>query len=366
MSNVIHLNLPSRRQTRADCQAGLLRCFARHRRFGDDVFWLKENAELLNILECTRARGDTAAAEALADAVCAAHEGFYARVERRLGFFPQYYRFLLSICLDLEDLGMPGTKSEALCHWVAREGLAEAELSDLQRAEARRLMARRGVDPLPADGGLTERLHRFIDRSETFAMPNKKAAYELTHIVFYLSEYGRRDPCLSADALVSLDYAGLLAFLDQNADLLAEICVALRHAGAEPPAIWEDWLEQQTHRFAIATGAQADPADDYHEYFVCNWALMQAGRSGFVRPLAEDRASFHRPRGGAGPLREISECMYRLAEARSGDWGLMRPLVEASLTEPGRAILDRAERSSPRFGAFFAGFARTGLRGVAL
>ena len=173
------------------------------------------------------------------------------------------YRFLLSICLDLEDLGLPGDKGEALAHWVDTQELPEAELSDLQRAEARRLLARRGVRALDWDVGLEDRLRRFVNRSETFAMPNKKAAYELTHIVFYLSEYGRRDPNLDQAAITSLEYAGILAYLDQNADLLAEICVALRYTGQTPSPIWEDWLEREVHRFKIATGPQADPQDDY-------------------------------------------------------------------------------------------------------
>src|SRR5690606_18363133 len=112
--------------------AALLRCFAHHRRFGDDVFWLKENAELLNILECS---GGTPGRDALET-----HEGFYRNIEKRLSFFPQYYRFLLSICLDLEDLGMAGNKGEALVNWAADQGLARCEISDLQRLEARRIM----------------------------------------------------------------------------------------------------------------------------------------------------------------------------------------------------------------------------------
>ena len=120
MSNVIHLNVPSQRQTQQARFDALLSCFAGHRRFGDDVFWLKENAELLNILECTGTQVD--------DSALAAHEGFYAQVEKRLGFFPQYYRFLLSICLDLEDLGMPGHKGTALAAWIDQQGLVEAEL----------------------------------------------------------------------------------------------------------------------------------------------------------------------------------------------------------------------------------------------
>lgn len=116
MSNVIRLNVPSQRQSKRDRHAALIASFAQHRRFGDDVFWLKENAELLNILECT---GTALDADTLAP-----HEGFYKQVEKRLGFFPQYYRFLLSICLDLEDLGMEGTKGAALAEWVHAQGLA--------------------------------------------------------------------------------------------------------------------------------------------------------------------------------------------------------------------------------------------------
>lgn len=358
MSNVIQLNVPSQSQRQASRLSCLITNFAHYRRFGDDVFWLKENAELLNILECTGAKLEP---EALL-----AHSDFYARLENRIGFFPQYYRFLLSICLDLEDLGMDGTKGEALVQWAAREGLAEAELSDLQRAEARRLMLRRGVDPLPADAGLTDRLHAFIDRSETFAMPNKKVAYELTHIFFYLSEYGRRDPGLSPAALTSLEYAGILAFLDQNADLLAEICVALRYAGATPSPVWEDWLAQQTRTFILRSGTDVSTADNYHDYFVCNWSVALSGGRAFEMDVPLDRTAFFAPDSAAAPLRQMSECMLQLEDHRSGDWHAMRPVVLDKLTEPGFEILAEAEASSDKFEDFFAGFARTGLRGVAL
>ncbi len=357
MSNVIHLNVPSQRETKAARRAALIASFAQSRRFGDDVFWLKENAELLNILESTQAP--------LCPDALAPHNGFYANVEKRLEFFPQYYRFLLSICLDLEDLGLPGTKAEALCEWVAREGLAEAELSDLQRAEARRLMARRGVDPLPRDGGLNARLHDFINRSETFAMPNKKAAYELTHIVFYLSEYGRRDPHLSGRALISLEYAGILAYLDQNADLLAEVCVALRFAGQTPSPIWEDWLAGELAAFDIQTGPDLGTADDYHDYFVVGWAMAVSGAPLFGQKASAERMAFYRALPPAGPLRQMSQCMFELEDRRSDNWPAMRPMVEDTLNDDGYAILCRAQDSTSRFDEFFAGFARTGLRGVA-
>jgi len=357
MTNVIHLNAPVQRLAPDVRTANLVAGFARHRRFGDDVFWLKENAELLNILECT---GLTLGADALAP-----HQGFYDQIEQRLGFFPQYYRFLVSICLDLEDLGLAGSKGEALCSWIAREGLAEAELSDLQRAEARRLLARRGVAG-GADDGLTERLHAFVDRFETFALPNKKAAYELTHILFYLSEYGRRDPQVSEQAITSLEYAGLLAYLDQNSDLLAEVCVALRYAGRTPSPIWEGWIAREVSRFDVRVEGQADHHDDYHDYFVCNWLMALSGGEVFDHTAGDARMSFHRASHWPGPLRDISECLFQLGDARSDDWSVMRAQVEGALSDIGRDILAEAEASTDKFDSFFSTFSRTGLRGVSL
>ncbi|WP_204114047.1 DUF6902 family protein [Shimia biformata] len=359
MTNIVTLNVPSQRQPDPVRHASLMQSFALHRRFGDDVFWLKENAELLNILECTGAE--------VSEQGLAAYAGFYRDVEKRLQFFPQYYRFLLSICLDLEDIGFEGRKSEVLVRWAAQSGLAEAELSDLQRMEARRLMMRRGVDPLPFDDGLEDRMRRFMARSSTFSMPNKKAAYELTHAVFYLSEYGRRDPGLDRDTATSLEFVGVMAFLEQNADLLAEVCVALVQGGFDVPEAWSDWLISHTQRFTVETGGQTTGHDDYHEFLVTNWMLAATGQRAFVKPLTPERMAFYRPDGVAGPLRELSECMYKLDDRRSADWEAMRPVVLDHMSEDARHVITEAEGSCRDFDAFFQGFARAGsLSGAAL
>jgi len=356
MTNVLAFKPVAQVPPKRARHAALMQGFATQRRYGEDVFWLKENAELLNILECTGGR------------VCAsdlaAYQDFYSDVEKRLRFFPQYYRFLLSICLDLEALGMRGDKAEALVAWVAEEGFARAELSDLQRLEARRLMARRGIDPLPEDGGLEARARRFIARSATFAMPNKKAAYELTHIVFYLSEYGRKDPELGGAARLSLEFAGLLAFLEQNADLLAEVCIALRFGGFVVPEVWETWLVRHTHLFTILSPEEASVQDDYHEYLVCNWLMACKGERGFTKVASPASVVFQRPSGIVGPLRELSECIYRL-DNRSADWSAMRPVVIDRLSEDAQAVLSWAETSSDKFDAFFEGFSRAGGARVA-
>ena len=350
MSNVIRLTFPSRSEQRAATYAALLDTFASHRRDEGDVFWLKENAEILNILECT---GQTVGAGALD-----AYAGLYATIEDRLEFFPQYYRFILSLALDLEDLGMPGHEAQKMVDFAAREGLAEAELSDLQRAEARRLMTRRGVDPI-RDAGLNDRLRAFCSRTKTFSLPNKKAAYELTHIVYYLSEYGRRDPDLPEEAIQSLHFAGLTAFLDQNADLLAEICIALRHAGQMPPAVWTAWLEQETGAYGVVADAHASINDDYHEYLVCNWHQAVTGAPMFRKPVCDERLRFERGARAQTVLRELSQAIYGL-DHRSGDWGRMRPRMEPSLSPEARDLLSVASQSSALFDAYFEGFARAG------
>jgi hypothetical protein len=354
MATIVPLNVPFRQHSKAARQAALLKTFAQARRTQEDVFWLKENAEILNILESSGAE--------LAPGALDVYASFYDDIERRMEFFPQYYRFLLSLCLDLEDLGMQGSKAAALAEWVANQGLPEAELSDLQRAESRRLCARRGVEPLPDDEGLDTRLRSFAARSLTFAMPNKKAAYELTHIVFYLSEYGRTDPAICDATRSSLMFAGTLAFLDFNADLLAEICLALRFAGQMPPEVWEIWLTQQIRTFTLedSEGMQ----DDYHEYLMLNWFMTRADKGGFGDHVPEGRLTFARTRPISAPLRELSHCIYSMGASRSSDWEAMRGEVAGQLSDEAQAALVAAEASTDQFGAFFEGFARVGLRPI--
>lgn len=344
-SKIVALKVRQARQPLPQRMAGHARAFAHDRRGPQDVFWLKENAEFLNILECT-AQTPGAALDVYAP--------FYDSIEDRLGQYPQYYRFLLSICLDLEDLGMPGTKGEALCAWAQAQGLAEAELSDLQRAEAVRLLARRGASA--DDPALISRLHGFIDRTQTFAIPNKKAAYELTHIVFYLSEYGRRDPLISRAAQRSLTFAGLQAYLDQNYDLLAEICIAMRFAGLQPNNIWESAV-MAALKFTQATAVEGVTGmDDYHAYFVTSWLAGLAGHEmmPLILPAGSVRLDMAAP--PARPLRDMSEA---LDSARLGDWPSTRRRIVRRLSPDAVSLLNAAERSTNLFDEFYESFARS-------
>ncbi|MEM9843245.1 MAG: hypothetical protein AAF965_00455 [Pseudomonadota bacterium] len=352
MSNVITLKHPLRRLPMAQRWRALPRLFAEQRRRRENVFWLKENAELLGILASTGA--------GVNEAVCEVYAPIYEDLPDTLTFFPQYYRFHLSICLDLEDLGMPGRHGSRLSAWVAQQGLPEAEMSDLQRAEARRLLARRGV-AAPADATLTDRLHAFMARSETFAVPNKKAAYELTHIVFYLSEYGARDPHLSAAALRSLNFAGTLAWLDQNTDLLAEICVALRYAGAEPPAAWEAMVIADLEAAQVRSVDNDFAQDDYHIFLMAAWlsALNGAKATGTVLP--HDGCTFHMRQPDFTPMRQLSAYLLAQGAARDGDWDRMGTRLAQRFDRLTLQIIAAAEQDCDDFGRFFSDFARAEL-----
>jgi len=339
----------------ADCDDAtrlgrLIHAVATQRRIQGDVFWLKENAELLGALTSLETKVDAAALAPL--------EAFHANVRQTLRDFPQYYRFILSICLDLEDLGLPKAHGAWLCKQVAHAGFVEAELSDLQRAEARRLLRRRGLGEAVDQGGLGARLRRFIGRTNTFALPNRKAAYELTHIVYYLSDYGRNDPELAQEALVSLEYTGVLAFLDQDMDLLAEVCAALRFAGAMPSPIWEAAVATAQGQYRISTDPGATVQDGFHEWLVTGWASQIAGRPALRQPVPEGALRFHRDRMSGGALRPLALCLRDLGGARSADWEQVRPQVLSYLDPDSHAILVAAERSTTRFNAFFKGFAR--------
>lgn len=355
MSNIVAFR-PAPRVAAPDSRiAALIACFAHHRRHEEDVFWLKENAELLNILECTgaKARGWVRPKALLP------HAEFYASAEERLAFFPQYYRFLLSMVLDLEDLGMPGNAGARMAETVGSSGLPGAELSDLQRMEARRLLARRGVEG-PADPGLEDRLRAFCARPGTFALPNKKAAYELTHIVFYLSEYGRRDPGLGQEALTSLQFTGHLAFLEQNSDLLAEVCIALHYSGQAAPSLWTRWLGREADLFRVEQTARGPLQDGYHDFLVCNWQLAAAGEEPFLKAFEPGTIRFEKAQGRVAPLRELSRALLAMKGRRCADWPVMRCRMDGVLPPMVLDLLDSMARETAQFDAFFEGFARAG------
>lgn len=354
MTNVLALPDTLRRRGLVPASERLVDLFAHHRHDPGDARWLKENAEVLRLLVTT---GQTLAPDVLARI----HGATARELPARMAFFPQYYRFFLSIALDLSALGMPGLDARHLVVRAFDEGLPEAELSDLQRAEARLFAQRAGVNT-PDDAGLTERLLRFGSRAATFALPNKKAAYELTHIAFYLSDYGRHAFDGAERLRESLEFAGLVAWLEQNTDLLAEICVALRFCGEQPAPAWEDCVAADLAAFRIAPMEHAAGTDAYHTWLMAAWAVSATGGAPLNRTLPGGSLGFAAPRR-ASALHEVSAALMDLDGARCPDWPVMRRRLATRLSVPALEMLDRAASSTPAFEPFFARFARVSPKG---
>jgi len=352
MGQVLSFSLAQARKPESPIP-GLLESFGSFRKDRLNVLWLKENAELLNVLKTTGSKIKSEVMEPLFP--------FYEGSLRHLNFFRQYYRFILSICLDLEDLGLPGTRGEVMADWVARRAVGVSEMSDLQRAEARRLLARRGIELAGVDG-LDDRLRAFMRQSDEFAVPNRKAAYELTHVVFYLTEYGRRPLQLEPEEWQSLLFAGLVAYLDQDVDLLSEICIAMRFCNETPPAEWQAWLDRQLHGFSLTPTRGWVGNDDYHPYLMCNWFQLVVGRTAFSDADCEGSVVIEGPHS-PGALRGVSMALYTLLDQAPGDWPKIKSTLCQALSAEEREVLAQAEASTPAFEAFFETFARFGQVG---
>ena len=338
----------------ADSRSELASCFLDFRRDRMDVLWLKENAEFLSVLRSCE-NHDT-----VLDSSFLGFLPFYEGCLRHFDFFKPYYRFILSICLDLEDLGLgDGRRGEALVNRILKSGVLDHELSDLQRAEVRCLMARRGCVP-PALEGLDDRLREFMQHPAAFAVPNRRTAYELTHVVFYLSNYGRQDPKLSTKAVQSLEYIGVMAFLDQDADLLSEICLALHYAAQEVPAEWMAWLHAQRAACEMTSQSVGNiENDNYHTFLVMEWVISKVVN----KPVFE--SSCAQPRrficsGRKSVLRGITMALYSM----DADGVRNRPATGqrllSGLSPQDRDVFDRAAGSVACFDQFFEDFLARG------
>ena len=333
----------------------LVDIFATLRRDRRDAYWLKENAELLQVLAATGARVDLAP-----------YAAYVPSLLDELCFFPQYYRLLLSIALDLRALGMPGVPVEAMVDQIVAQGLAEFELSDSHRAEARLLLQRASngrtpqVDGTTDDAALSHRLARFGRQSALFCLPNRRAAYDLTHLVFHASDYGRRPIARCAERRQSLIHAGLVAWLEDNLDLLSEVAIALHLSGEAVPPLWKEAIIAGVGRFRFAAGPDEGPFDDdYHAYLVQNWALACFGRTAFAGTIAQGARLIRAPAPDGAALRDLSLLLLDMGPRRVPDWSAMRWRVWPRLSEAARARIAAVE-NMPEFAGFFKGFSRCG------
>lgn len=353
MSNVVSLHRPATFAASVALDE-VVDIFANRRRTRRDAFWLKENAELLQILLVTI--GPKAAPD------LSAYTDFVSSMVEELRFFPQYYRFYLSMALDLSDLGLAGVPVGALADLIVQGGYIGAELSDSHRAEARLLMARAGRH-LAQDDGLDARLQAFAGQSALFCLPNRPLAYALTHSVFHASDYGRQPIAQDAQRRLALIHTGVIAWLEDNLDLLAEVAVALVQSGEAVPHLWQEAILSALAEFSVEAGAASGPFDDgYHEYLVLNWAAAALGRAAFATSIPSGARLFHRQRQGEAALRDLSLALLDMGSGRSGDWATMRWRIWPKLSPAARARVEAVE-TLPEFEGFFRIFARSGQGG---
>ena len=251
----------------------IFNAFAIHRNNELSFSFLKENGELLSIIASRGMLVENGAIQS--------YKKFYDNSHAIVEFFPQYYRFILAMVLDLEDLGMKGSNGLEICNFVQSQNLIDFDTSDTRRLECFTLLERR-IEIEASDPVLIENAHkmiaRFVADPQKFSRYNKPLFYEFTHLIFFLTRYGTSSPSLDADLIACTMNGGRLAYLDQDTDLLAEFCVCLNYLKAPVPRPWIVMLEQALNDIEIfydqdVASALNPSVDDYHPYLVINWAL---------------------------------------------------------------------------------------------
>lgn len=335
--------------------AALISSVAGYRAGAEDLRWMKENAELLR---CLASCDVTVAPDVL-------HEKYGAFVEnlpQRLAFFPQYYRFFLHMACDLHALGMPGVEPATLARVALASGAPQAELSDLQRAERDWLLRRAGVETGVDARKTRQRLAEAVADPRAFVLPNRKASYELTHIAFYVSDYGKDQSDIPTGLDQSLRNVGILAWLEQNLDLLAECCIALDQIGSTVPLLWSERLAGALPAYRLRPSAEAGPVDGYHSWLMVLWSQLHHCPAALQRPYPEQGFTVLDPPVETGALRALSRVLLGRDPQETGSWLSIKDEVSSGFGSEISAIVDRAACSIPEFPEFFEGFARYNLR----
>ena len=290
--------------------AETVRAFASDRNGKLSLAFLKENGELLSIAANSGMLLEPAALEF--------YKPFYENALNTAEFFPQFVRFILGIVLDLEDLGYQGDVGEKICDFVIEQRFLDYETSDTRRLETLTLLARRktpGTTEQAYQTHLFASIDKFISNPDFFVKFNKPLFYELTHYIFFLTKYGEVEFPLQNSPIKSLTYMGILAFLDDDEDLLAEVCVCFKFLGKEPPTIWEQYIEKSLKEITISYDTSVQSAlnratDDYHVYLMLNWYLALQKGNVFTEYFGGKTPYFTIPQRGASVLSVLSDALY--------------------------------------------------------
>ncbi len=308
--------------------------------------YLKENGELLSIAASSGLLLEPAALEH--------YRSFYGNALKTCEFFPQYFRFILAIVMDLEDLGYQGNTGEQICDYVVSQGFLNYETSDTRRLEILTLLARRrpdGVIERKYREQLIESVDKFISKPDHFIKFNKPLFYELTHFIFFLTKYGKDKIPLKNSPIECLTNVGVLALLDDDVDLLAEICICFKFLGEKPPTFWEQYVEDSLSEVAITfdtsvASTMNSATDEYHAYFMMNWLLALRKQPTFTEKFNGRTPYFSLPQKEPSVLPIISDALYKTQIAKTmSTQECIGSLV--SLSETNQKLLTSALSSTP-------------------
>lgn len=152
-------------------------------------------------------------------------------------------------------------------------------------------------------------------------------------------------------------FTGILAHLEQNMDLLAEVCVALRFAKQTPPKAWEESILNLAGTFKIVPN-DTGHGDQYHEYLVINWACSQMGSAAFSGGYTAAGTGFYNTIEPVNALRDVSHALFAWTGARIASWDLMAPQLFNALPATSSDHLRDVVTATSEFGSFFEHFVR--------
>jgi len=324
-----------------------VRTFAINRNSELTFAYLKENGELLSIAASSNLLLEPAAREL--------YRKFYDSAFQTCELLPQYFRFILAIVMDLEDLGYVGNVGKRICEYVVKQDYLDYETSDTRRLEILTLLARRipdGAIERNYRDQLEQSVDKFISKPDHFVKFNKPLFYELTHFIFFLTNYGTNKIQLKNSPIECLTNVGILALLDNDVDLLAEICICFKFLGETPPAFWEQYVESSLSEVTITFDASIQSAingatDEYHAYFMMNWFLALRKQPTFTEKFNGRTPCFSLPQKEPSVLSILSDSLYKTQVGRTMSTQECVGSL-ATLSQCNKALLSNALGATPQ------------------
>ena len=296
--------------------------------------FLKENGELLRIVVDSGFLIDSRAINLYSD--------FYKSALQLTRHYPQYFRFIFGIVIDLEKGGMPGNESEKIAKYILDKELVLFDMCSTRKLETLTMLQEvisLGRPLSEIRKSIIEDVDRILSNPDLYAKFNKPLFYEITHIIFFLTGYGKTLLPLQNDVEACLINMGLLCLLDNDADLLAEICICLIYIGAEIPSYWDSFLQKSFEQVNISyhetvSSALNAAVDEYHVYFVLNWYQAVNNRPSFQTNFKGRTPSFSLPPMRQSILSKLSDFSHQKHfNGNSADWDLDEFILSLDVDE---------------------------------